>query len=119
MYVHLIKLAIYDIIEYVFRKGVTLNKIQEIFNSQKNKIFESYQTNEYQITYSNNENTILITYNNIQYKIEVIKIDNDYYWHLSPYNNSYFRTNLYNPNSFDIVLFAIKENDLLYKNKNK
>lgn len=96
-----------------------MNKINDIFNIQKNKLihqFELYQNNEYKITYSNNEKIILITYNNIQYKIKIIKIEKDYFWHLSPYNNSYFITNLTNPNSFNMVLFAIKENDIFYKN---
>ena len=54
-----------------------MNKINDIFNTQKNKLihqFELYQNNEYKITYSNNEKIILITYNNIQYKIKIINV---------------------------------------------
>lgn len=77
----------------------------------------SYKNEGYSFNINNKENILLITYNNTLYEVKIVKIDKDYYWHLSPYNNSYFLTNLYNPNSFDIVLFAIKENDALYKSK--
>ena len=75
----------------------------------------SYKNEGYSFNINNKENILLITYNNILYEVKIVKIDNDYYWHLIPYNNSYFITNLYNPNSFNMVLFAIRENDSLYE----
>ena len=97
-----------------------MENINEILDIQIQSILpdiNSYKNDGYSFNINNKENILLITYNNILYETKIIKIDNDYYWHLSPYNNSYFITNLYNPNSFNMLLFAIKENDILYKDK--
>lgn len=79
--------------------------------------FDIYIKDGYFIDYDQSDHILLITYNDIQYTVKIIEKDNEFYWHLSPYNNSYFLTNFYNPSSFNMVLFAIKENDILYKQK--
>lgn len=97
-----------------------MESLNKIFNFQKNILANKivlYQNDGYQITYSNDDDIIIITHNNLEYKVKIVKVENDYFWNLTPYNNSSFLTNINNPNSFDMVLFAIKENDTLYKNK--
>ena len=116
---YIINILCYNLSIYLERV-LNLDKIKELFNTQKiNQIqnLESYKNNGYIFNYSNNENNLSIFYNDIHYEVKIIKIENNYFWHLSPYNNSCFVTNLNNPNSFDMVLFAIKENDTLYQNK--
>jgi hypothetical protein len=49
------------------------------------------------------------------YKIAIIKSENERYWYLKPYNKSYYTTNARYYNSFEFVIYAIKENDINLK----
>ena len=63
-----------------------------------------------------NDNSIEIIYNNSTYTVTATQINNDLYWHLEPYNNSYFETKIDNNiNSFDIVIAAINDNETIHK----
>ena len=63
-----------------------------------------------------NDNSIEIIYNNSTYTVTATQINNDLYWHLKPYNNSYFETKIDNNiNSFDMVIAAIHDNETIYK----
>lgn len=76
-----------------------------------------YEKMGYKILYDIEDHYLLITYRDSTYITKIVEIDSSTYWHLEPYNNSIFTTKLDNPNSFEIVLFAIKENEELYKNE--
>lgn len=56
-----------------------------------------------------------IKYNHHIYKVTIIKSENERYWYLKPYNKSYFTTDAKYENSFDLVIYAIKENDIKYQ----
>ena len=53
-----------------------------------------------------------IKYNHHIYKATIIKDGKERYWYLKPYKKSYFTTNAKDYNSFELVIYAIKENDL-------
>lgn len=78
---------------------------------------KEYKNKGYSIEYDTEKHILVISYNKRTYKVKIINKDNNYYWYLEPYNSSCFMTNYYNPSSFDMVLFAIKENDELYSSK--
>ncbi len=58
-----------------------------------------------------------IKYNHKIYKVAIIKSENERYWYLKPYNKSYYTTNARDYNSFELVIYAIKENDLIISHK--
>ena len=62
-------------------------------------------------------NYLRVKYNNKIYKVSIVKEDDKHFWYLTPYNKSYFTTLAKDRNSFDTVVFAIKEHDELYKKK--
>lgn len=76
-----------------------------------------YKDKGYSFEYDMKKHRLIISYRNNTYEVKVIEKDNNYYWYLEPYNSSYFMTNYYNPSSFDMVLFAIKEDVELYSSK--
>ena len=46
---------------------------------------------------------------------EIYKDDDNYYWLLKPYNQSYYKTSVdFDNSNIDIVFFAIRENEDLY-----
>ena len=61
------------------------------------------------------KNELNITYKQKQYVITLVNKDEQFYWHLVPYNNSFYETAI--DNGLTIVLFAIKENEELYEKK--
>lgn len=95
-----------------------MENVSELIYEQLNKIIrnkDTYFNKGYSIKYDLTKEFFSIKYNKCLYKVKVSKINKDYYWHLSPYNHSYFTTKITNPKSFDVVLFAIKDNEC-YKN---
>lgn len=56
-------------------------------------------------------NYLKIKYNHHYYYAIIIKEENIYYWHLKPYNKSFYTTCSKTINSFEFILMAIKEND--------
>lgn len=55
-----------------------------------------------------------IKYNHHIYKTTIIKVGKERYWYLKPYNKSYYMTSAKTLNSFELVIYAIKENDRNY-----
>lgn len=55
-------------------------------------------------------NYLKIKYNHHYYYVIIIKENNIYYWHLRPYNKSFYTTPYKTANSFELVIIAIKEN---------
>lgn len=65
-------------------------------------------------------NKIIINYMEKEYVITISTYDDSHYWHLSPYNKSFFETKFTNnKNDFEILLFVIKENQLIYERNEK
>ncbi len=58
-----------------------------------------------------------IKYNHKIYKVAIIKSEDERYWYLKPYNKSYYTTNARDYNSFELVIYAIKENNILFDKK--
>ena len=51
-----------------------------------------------------------ILYRGIEYNIQALKREEDYFWHLEPYRQTFFETDLCGIDSFRLVLTAILEN---------
>ncbi len=47
----------------------------------------------------------------------IIKIENERYWYLKPYNKSCYTANARDYNSFELVIYAIKESGLIISKK--
>lgn len=75
-----------------------------------------YKQKGYSMICDFEKKALFIKYNNSTYIAKIILNDGSLYWQLEPYNNSVFTTKFESEESFDLVLFAIKENDELYKN---
>ena len=58
-----------------------------------------------------------IKYNHHIYMVTIIKSEEERYWYLKSYNKSYYTTNAKDYNSFELVIYAIKENDFLLNKK--
>ncbi len=58
-----------------------------------------------------------IKYNHHFYKVTIIIDEDERNWYLRPYRKSYFTTNAKDYNSFELVIYAIKENDILFDKK--
>ena len=92
-------------------------------NLRKDKIYrqalfltnnmDKYKDDGYNIKYDINNNQLIVFYHNKEYNVKIIEDNNELYWHLEPYNNTYYTT-LYD-NGFDMILFAIKENETIYR----
>lgn len=89
-------------------KNILYNKLCNITHK-----IEKYKSMGYRINYDTNNDQLIINHNNIDYTVKIIEENNNLYWYLEPYNDTYFTT-LYE-NGFDMVLFAIKENENLYR----
>lgn len=90
--------------------------LKELNKLIKNKdIFKQYINDGYYFHYDLYTFDLLITYRSKEYVVNLIDKDDQLYWHLVPYNNSFFETNI--DNGLDIILFAIKENEDLYSKK--
>ena len=73
-----------------------------------------YKKEGFKITFNCKNCSLNICYNTKEYKVSIISFENNYYWRVEPYMNSYFETRMNNQKyNFDLVLFAIKEDDLL------
>lgn len=73
-----------------------------------------YEKEGFKITFNCKNCSLNIYYNKNEYEASIISLENDYYWRIEPYRNSYFTTRMSNKKqSFDLILFTIKENDLL------
>ena len=87
-----------------------LFKQLNMFFKENNYNFEKYTKNGYKIHFNFADGLIEIFYNNKTYKLEIFNSDNEFYWHLSPYKNSFFKTKVNNEKTnLDYVLCAIKE----------
>lgn len=84
-----------------------INNIIEVNSKYKNEGFNIFLEN----------NHIEIIYNKSIYKIIIIKKDNKLFWHLTPYHQkNYFETEIsHSRNSFEMIIYAIKDNETLYK----
>ena len=82
-------------------------RIQEQHRSNNNKDLDIRVASNY----------LKVKYKNRIYKVSIVKEDNKYYWYLKPYNKNCFMTSADDNNSFDTVVFAIKEHDKLYLKK--
>jgi len=60
-------------------------------------------------------NKLIIKYQKHKYIVEFVKENDNVYWKLTPYQNSYFTT-LVCEGSFDMVLRAIEENEIIIHN---
>ncbi len=75
---------------------------------------DKYKNKGFDIKYDTNNNILIVNYlNSNEYKINIINENDGLYWCLKPYKDSYFTTSI--DNDIDMVLFAIKENETLYK----
>ena len=78
-----------------------MKKFFEDENSKRN-------SNRYLIIPKNNKLKIL--FNNKRYLIRIIKHQGMFYWKLTPYKNSYFKTKInINNQNIDMLLLAISE----------
>ncbi len=62
-------------------------------------------------------NYLKIWFNHHYYYVIIIMEEKQYYWHLKPYNKSYYTTFSKDINSFDFVILAIKEQDKIISKK--
>lgn len=58
-----------------------------------------------------------IRYNHKIYNVDIIQIENQFYWRLTPHFEKCYTTIIDDYSSFDRVLFAIKENDRVVNGK--
>ena len=83
-----------------------LNNIIKINNKYKHLGYNIYL----------NGDSFEITYNSNKYYLSVKKENNKYYWHLEPYNGSFFETFVDNKIcSLDMVICAINDNENIYR----
>ena len=71
--------------------------------------YNRYRENGYEIWLHNDY--LRIKYNHKIYKAKIIKKEDKLYWHLTPYNKSYYLTEIKNYSTFESIIFAIKDND--------
>lgn len=65
-------------------------------------------------------NFIEVHYNDVKYSIKIVEKNNKLYWHLKPYNKTYFETQINNDfSSLDMVMFAIYENETIHERNEK
>lgn len=86
--------------------------INEINNLITSKEFKNYITYGFEVEYDLYSCKLTVFYKKHQYTITLIEKENGFYWHLIPYNDSFFETSI--SNGLKMVLFAIKENEELY-----
>lgn len=92
-------------------KGIAenINNIIEVNNKYKKKGFNI----------SLKGNSIEVIYNNSPYTIKVAKKEKKLYWHLEPYSNSYFETQIDNSiNSIELLMVAIIDNEKIHIERN-
>lgn len=69
----------------------------------------------YKIEINNDDAHLIIKYKKKKYDVFIVKDDDNYYWLLKPYNQSYYKTSVdFDNSNIDIVFFAIRENEDLY-----
>lgn len=79
--------------------------------------FNQYIKDGFSIHYDLYTFNLLITYKKKEYVVSLIHKNEQFYWHLTQYNNSFYETTI--DNGLDIILFAIKENEKLYSDKKR
>lgn len=82
---------------------------------QNKDTFNQYINDGFTFNYDLYTFELIITYRSKEYVVNLKNKDEQLYWHLVPYNNSFFETSI--DNGLYIVVFAIKENDELYSKK--
>lgn len=92
--------------------------LKELDKLIKNKDkFNQYIKDGFSIHYDLYTFNLLITYKRKKYVVSLIHKNEQFYWHLTQYNNSFYETTI--DNGLDIILFAIKENEKLYSDKKR
>ena len=92
-----------------------LFKQLNMFFKENNYNFEKYTENGYKIHFNFVDGLIEVIYNKKKYILKVINDNDDFYWYLTPYKDSSFKTKIDTVKSnLDYVLYAIKDNDELY-----
>ncbi len=91
-----------------------LKEVSKLINSKEFKIYIDYG---FIILYDIYHCELIITYKQTKYAVTLVNKAEQFYWHLVPYNKSFFETSI--KNGLTIVLFAIKENEELYVKKGK
>ena len=89
-----------------------------LFLKKHNYNLDELEKDGYKINYDFYNCNLEVKYHRKNYVIKIIEKDNRFYWHLDPYNQSYFETEVDNTYSkLDYVLFAIKEDFDLFKER--
>lgn len=81
-------------------------------------ILTEYQKMGLHVYLLNKDITLFIIYKNVTsyYRLYIFEENNDFYWNLTPYNGSSYITKVDLENgNMDLPLFAIYENETLYK----
>lgn len=100
------------------KKGSIPNMLTSYFNQYIFEKIDIFEKKDFNIYLSSNK--IIINYMEKEYVITISTYDDSHYWHLSPYNKSFFETKFTNnKNDFEILLFVIKENQLIYERNEK
>lgn len=79
--------------------------------------FNQYIKDGFSIHYDLYTFNLLITYKRKEYTVNLIQKNEQFYWHLTQYNNSFYETTI--DNGLDIILFVIKEDEKLYSDKKR
>ncbi|MCM1370756.1 MAG: hypothetical protein NC181_02550 [Clostridium sp.] len=89
-----------------YLKKIVLNYILPNYDKYSKDGFEFWLHDDY----------IRIKYNHKVYKAKIIFENSTLYWYLTPYNKSYFLTEIKNDNSFEALIFAIRDNHNYFEN---
>lgn len=99
--------------EFIYIPELMGKEISKLIKN-KQKINE-YYNNGYKIEINNDDAHLIIKYKKKKYDVFIVKDDDNYYWLLKPYNQSYYKTYVdFDNSNIDIVFFAIRENEDLY-----
>lgn len=99
--------------EFIYIPELMGKEISKLIKN-KQKINE-YYNNGYKIEINNDDAHLIIKYKKKKYDVFIVKDDDNYYWLLKPYNQSYYKTSVdFDNSNIDIVFFAIRENEDLY-----
>lgn len=82
---------------------------------QNKDIFNQYISNGLTFNFDLCTFELIITYSCKEYVVNLVNKNEKLYWHLVPYNNSFYETSV--DNGLDSIIFAIKENEELYSKK--
>lgn len=96
---------------------IMIKQFYKFIRDDRNLVLQ-YKNDGYEIEWDLYKAILTVTYKNKKYVITITKINNHFYWHLSPYNNSYFETKIDRTKcNLDYVFLAIKENEEFFNKK--